>query len=126
MAGDRGRKAFAARSIPDEPDPVDGSVTSPESASKALDNSSVPPSPAPQPGSAVPLASGPPTPGPQLTLDEHAPDDEPLCDVLSREEFGQELAELLLAKAPTLTGQQILQVRESILECARKHGWIDI
>ena len=125
MAGDRGRKAFAARSIPDEPDPVDGSVTSPD-ASKALDNSSVPPPPAPQPGSAAPLTSGPQTPVPQITLDEHAPDDEPMCDVLSRDEFGQELAELLLANASTLTGQQILQVRESILECARKHGWIDI
>jgi cold shock CspA family protein len=127
MAGDRGRKAFAARSIPDEPEPADGSVTSAESASKALDNSSVPPSLAPQPDSAAPLASGPQTPVPQITLDdEHAPDDEPMCDVLSREEFGQELAELLLANASTLTGQQILQVRESILECARKHGWIDI
>jgi cold shock CspA family protein len=127
MAGDRGRKAFAARSIPDEPEPADGSVTSAESASKALDNSSVPPSLAPQPDSAAPLASGPQTPVPQITLDdEHTPDDEPMCDVLSREEFGQELAELLLANASTLTGQQILQVRESILECARKHGWIDI
>ena len=49
-----------------------------------------------------------------------------MCDVLSREEFSQELAELLLVNAPTLTGQQIVQVRQSVLESARKHGWIDI
>jgi cold shock protein len=103
MAGDRGRKAFAARSIPDEAEPGDDSVTSPR-----------------------------PAPAAQPVLDEDAskaaqvPDDEPMCDVLSREEFSQELAELLLANAPTLTGQQILQVRQSVLENARKHGWIDI
>ena len=34
MAGDRGRKAFAARSIPDDPDLDDGSVTSLKPASK--------------------------------------------------------------------------------------------
>jgi CspA family cold shock protein len=126
MAGDRGRKAFAARIIPDEPDPVDGSVTPAESASKALDGPSVPPSPASQPASAASMGSASQTPAPQTALDEHMPDDETMCDVLSREEFGQELAELLLANAPTLTGQEILQVRESMLECARKHGWIDI
>jgi CspA family cold shock protein len=103
MAGDRGRKAFAVRSIPDESDPSDNSVTSPGPVSAA-----------------------------QAAHDDEAPkrvqipDDEPMCDVLSREEFSQELAEILLANAPTLTGQEILQVRGSMLECARKHGWIDI
>jgi cold shock protein len=103
MAGDRGRKAFAARSIPDEAEPGDDSV-----------------------------ATSKPAPAVQPVLDEDSsrgaqvPDDEPMCDVLSREEFSQELAELLLANVPTLTGQQILQVRQSVLENARKHGWIDI
>jgi CspA family cold shock protein len=103
MAGDRGRKAFAARSIPDDGDPADEPVTSPG-----------------------------PAPAVRAALDEdapagaHFPDDEPMCDVLSREEFSQELAELLLVNAPTLTGQQIVQVRQSVLESARKHGWIDI
>jgi cold shock protein len=103
MAGDRGRKAFAVRSIPDDPDPVVDSVISPGPVRAA-----------------------------QAALDEdapkgvHVPEDEPMCDVLSREEFSQELTEILLANAPTLTGQQILQVRGSMLECARKHGWIDI
>jgi hypothetical protein len=49
-----------------------------------------------------------------------------MCDVLSQVEFGQELVELLLTAAPTLTGAQILQVRESTLEIAKKHGWVDI
>lgn len=103
MAGDRGRKAFAARSIPDESEPADDSVPSPK-----------------------------PAPAAQEALDTDAPesahvlDDEPMCDVLSREEFSHELTEGLLASAPTLTGQQILQVRQSVLENARKHGWIDV
>jgi cold shock protein len=103
MAGDRGRKAFAARSIPDDADPADDSVAPPRAA------------PALQPA----LDEGAPA-------GAHVPDDDPMCDVLSREEFSQELAELLLVNAPTLTGQQIVQVRQSVLESARKHGWIDI
>jgi cold shock protein len=133
MAGDRGRKAFAARSIPDESDLVDDSVTPPIPAAKALDDPSIPPPPAPQPVPATaPSGPAPQTAVPQTPRDEHmpgdypVPDDEPMCDVLSREEFGQELVELLLASTPTLTGQQILQVRETVLECAKKHGWIDI
>ena len=46
--------------------------------------------------------------------------------MLSQVEFGQELTELLLSNTPALTGQQILEVRQSVLELARKHGWIDI
>jgi cold shock protein len=103
MAGDRGRKAFAVRSIPDDPDSAGNPGRSPalvEAAQAALDE--------------------------DAAKDVHVPDDEPMCDVLSHEEFSQELTEILLAKAPTLTGQQILQVRGSMLECARKHGWIDV
>src|ERR1700734_2541759 len=47
MAGDRGRKAFGARSIPDDPDLDDGSVTSPKPASK-LDGFATPQSAAAQ------------------------------------------------------------------------------
>jgi CspA family cold shock protein len=46
--------------------------------------------------------------------------------VLSPAEFAQELTELLLGNIPTLTGQQVLEVRQSVLESAKKHGWIDI
>lgn len=130
MAGDRGRKAFAARLIDDEPD--NGLVPPPRPAS--------PPQsvPGPRPGPASPpVSSAAPAPSPSAAQTStapvpHAPDtdlasnDEQLCDVLSPAEFGQELTELLLSNVPTLTGQQVLEVRQSVLESAKKHGWIDI
>jgi cold shock protein len=131
MAGDRGRKAFGARNIPDDPDLDDGSVTSLKPAPN-LDGFATPQSGAPQAASAALAAGGLQTPGARIARSEETPgsdhvtDDEPMCDVLSGQEFSHEMTELLLASAPTLTGQQILQVRESVLECARKHGWIDI
>jgi hypothetical protein len=48
-----------------------------------------------------------------------------MCDVLLADEFGQELTELLLNNSPALTGEQILQVRHSVLEVAAKHGWLE-
>jgi cold shock protein len=45
-----------------------------------------------------------------------------MCDLLSQVELGQELTELLLNDLPMLTGVQILQVRQSMLEIAEKHG----
>jgi hypothetical protein len=48
-----------------------------------------------------------------------------MCDVLSPDEFGQELTELLLDNASSLTGQQIRQVRQGVLALAGKHGWLD-
>jgi cold shock protein len=126
MAGDRGRKAFAARSLPDESDPVDNSAAPPSPASQAFGGPSTPPSPASQAVPVDPSAQAPQTLVPQTAPEPgRLPDDEPMCDVLSQEEFSQDLTELLLANAPTLTGQQIRQVRESMLECARKHAWID-
>jgi len=55
-----------------------------------------------------------------------APEDEQLCDVLSRAEFSQEITEILLHTAPALTGQQILEVRQGMMEFARKRGWVDV
>lgn len=49
-----------------------------------------------------------------------------MCDVLSPTEFGQELTELLLSDVPTLSGQQTLDVRQSVLDYAKKHGWVDV
>lgn len=105
MASDRGRKAFGAHLGADEPDPEDEPLRPTRSA---------PPVPSP------PLAQTLPAPV------RSAPDEEQMCDVLSQAEFRQELAELLLSNTPALTGQQILEVRQSVLEFARKHGWIDI
>jgi cold shock CspA family protein len=52
-------------------------------------------------------------------------EEDQMCDVLSKAEFGAELTELLLNTIPALTGSQILEVRKSMLEFARKRGWID-
>jgi cold shock protein len=48
-----------------------------------------------------------------------------MCDVLSSAEFGQELTEMLVGTVPEISGQQILQMRQSMLEFAKKHGWSD-
>jgi cold shock protein len=53
-------------------------------------------------------------------------DEEAMCEVLSETEFGQEVTELLLETVPTLTGSQIVQTRKSLLEFAKKRGWIDV
>ena len=55
-----------------------------------------------------------------------AVEDEQMCDVLSHTEFTHELTEVLLRGTPTLTSQQILEVRQSMLEFARKRGWVDV
>lgn len=113
MAGDRGRKAFAAHLIANESDLADGPAQPPLPAASAL------------PATSPPTVQAPPAPMPDEE-DVGVPYEEPLCDVLSPAEFGQELTELLLDNAPALTGQQIRQVRGSVLEFAAKHGWVDI
>ncbi|MEV1045747.1 cold shock domain-containing protein [Streptomyces sp. NPDC049916] len=51
--------------------------------------------------------------------------DDSLCDVLSAGEFSREVTEVLLSSAPSLTGQQILLVREGLARFAKNHGWTD-
>ncbi|GIJ30176.1 DNA-binding protein [Micromonospora qiuiae] len=53
------------------------------------------------------------------------PDDDGLCDVLSDAEFRQEVTETLLKEASSLTGAQVLAVRENLLRLAREHGWVE-
>ena len=119
MEGDRGRKAFAAHLIADEPNAGGGQAPLPQPI--------VPSQPIPSSGPVnMPVAAQPPAPVPHVPSDENAADEEQMCDVLSPTEFGQELTELLLSNVPTLTGQEILGVRQSMLDCARKHGWVDI
>jgi CspA family cold shock protein len=113
MAGDRGRKAFDARLIDDEDDPGREQVPLGPLVPAARPNPSVMAAPV------IPIM-------PQESGQEDAPEEEPMCDVLSQAELGQELTELLMDNVPTLTGQQILQIRRGVLECARKHGWVDI
>jgi cold shock CspA family protein len=117
MAGDRGRKAFAARPGADD------SADDDESPLRSRPVPAARPVPAPT----LSPESGPPTHSYRITThDDDEQDDDQLCDVLSQAEFGQELTELLLSDVPALTGQQILDVRHSVLEYAKKHGWIDI
>jgi cold shock protein len=54
-----------------------------------------------------------------------AVDEEQLCDVLSQAEFGTEITELLLRTIPALTGAQIMEVRQGVLEFAKTRGWVD-
>ncbi|MBF9131316.1 cold shock domain-containing protein [Plantactinospora sp. S1510] len=54
-----------------------------------------------------------------------AGDDDGMCDVLAPREFTTEVTETLLQHVPSLTGAQILQIRQRILDLARSHGWIE-
>jgi hypothetical protein len=108
MASDRGRKAFGAHLPAGEPDPGDEPAPQPR------------PAPSARPVPSPPLAQALPAPG------RPASDEEQMCEVLSPTEFGQELTELLLNNTPALTGQQIIEVRQSVLEFAKKNGWVDI
>lgn len=51
--------------------------------------------------------------------------DDALCDVLASEDFTHDVTELLLHAVPSLTGQQITQIRHEFLEFAKKQGWIE-
>lgn len=56
---------------------------------------------------------------------QRLPDDEQMCDVLSVKEFLEEVTENLLQAVPTLTGEQIVQVRQTMAQVAHTHGWVD-
>ncbi|MFF3553995.1 cold-shock protein [Streptomyces tsukubensis] len=51
--------------------------------------------------------------------------EDPLCDVFTPEEFKSEITELLLRSAPTLTAEQILQIRQGLLQFGKNHGWTE-
>ncbi|MEV0607371.1 cold shock domain-containing protein [Polymorphospora rubra] len=52
-------------------------------------------------------------------------DDDGLCDVLSGDEFRNELTELLIDEVPSLTGSQIALIRQRITRLAQTHGWVE-
>ncbi len=60
---------------------------------------------------------------PALRLERFGEDD--VCDVLSLPQFTREFTEVLLVHAPSLTGQQVDQVRLAAARFARRHGWVD-
>jgi CspA family cold shock protein len=92
MAGDRGRKAYAAHRL------EDGSAAT---------------------SAPVPAAPSEPVRTIAPTVEEG------MCDVLSQAEFGHEITEILLENVPSLSGGQIVQVRNSMTDFARKRGWVD-
>jgi cold shock protein len=55
----------------------------------------------------------------------HSAEEDQMCDVLSQAEFLGELTELLVRTIPALTGAQILEVRQGVLEFAKTRGWVD-
>ena len=64
------------------------------------------------------------------TVDERprraaAGDDDELCDVLMPKEFTTELTEVLIQHVPSLTGTQIAQIRQHLVDLARSHGWVE-
>ncbi|MER7083488.1 Cold shock protein, CspA family [Saccharopolyspora kobensis] len=57
-------------------------------------------------------------PGAQLPEEE-------LFDVLSAKEFHELITESLLSASPTITAEQILQVRQKLTQVAVRHGWVE-
>ncbi|GAB3003461.1 cold-shock protein [Saccharothrix stipae] len=47
------------------------------------------------------------------------------CEVVSTKRYLQEVTETLLAAAPGMTAEQILNVRRNLVGMARKYNWID-
>jgi CspA family cold shock protein len=54
-----------------------------------------------------------------------AADDDVLCDVLSVKEFLEEVTETLLDAAPSITGEQIVHIRQRMAQVAHSHGWVE-
>jgi hypothetical protein len=48
-----------------------------------------------------------------------------MCDVLTQAEFSAGLTEMLLERVPALSGKQICDIRQGLLEFAKMRGWVD-
>ncbi|MFF2851058.1 cold-shock protein [Streptomyces sp. NPDC058001] len=55
----------------------------------------------------------------------HTDGDDSLCDVLTGDEYVQEVTEVMLSSAPSLTGVQIVQLRAALLQFSKNHGWTE-
>ncbi|MER5352275.1 cold shock domain-containing protein [Kitasatospora sp. NPDC002551] len=64
-------------------------------------------------------------PAPAAARAAVADGDDVECDVLTSAELLLEVTELLLEHAPSLTGEQVLKVRNAMLQCAKSHGWTE-
>jgi cold shock protein len=52
-------------------------------------------------------------------------DDDGMCDVLAPRQFAAEITDVLINHVPTLTGAQIAQIRQHLIDHARSHGWVE-
>jgi len=85
--------------------------------------------------SSVRLAEGPdgrpvtPPPPVQAALPtpvaQQSDGEDPLCDVLRADEYVHEVTEVLLEAAPSLTGEQILKIRQGLVQFGKNHGWTE-
>jgi len=112
IAGDRGRKAFAAHLVNGESGPTED--LTPQLGPILL----------PRQGASLAATQVLTAPG-DSGAERGQPEDDQMCDVLTTAEFNVRITELLLNTVPGLTGQQILGVRQSLLGFAKKHGWSD-
>lgn len=106
----------------------------PAAASATAPPPAAPPAPAPSAPAPSAPAEPPVTSPPVSTLPAPAPTappatadsgDEEMCDVLTAPAFSQEITELLLKSAPTVTAAQILDMRTELINFGRRHGWIE-
>ncbi|MFD0024843.1 cold-shock protein [Streptomyces sp. NPDC058382] len=74
--------------------------------------------PAAAPAAAFPARS-------EFPARQAADGDDVLCDVLNSQEYVRDVTEVLLESAPSLTAENILQVRQALLQFAKNHGWVE-
>ena len=63
-----------------------------------------------------------PTPTPSRTATTDG--DEVLCDFIPASEFSAEVTEALLVSVGSLTGDQLVAVRRTMIKLAEAHGWL--
>ncbi|MGW0993373.1 cold-shock protein [Streptomyces sp. NPDC002523] len=51
--------------------------------------------------------------------------DDSICDVFTAAEYTHRVTEILLSAAPSLTGEQIVQIRRAMLQFGKDHGWTE-
>lgn len=60
-----------------------------------------------------------------ISTTHSAPPDDEECDVLSANEYLREVTEVLFEACPSLTGEQMLLIRNRLVRQASEHGWIE-
>jgi cold shock protein len=119
--GDRGPKAYAVHLLGGRA--AAAPVMLPAPAAQVA-----PPVPFPPPVATPPVAASAPVAPPETadsSEDGADASEEELCDVLTASVFSQEVTELLLKSAPSLTAAQILDMRAALIDFGQRHSWIE-